>query len=411
MFTEEDGDSLVGRTTAMLKMDADEFDILPCHFGTETERELYEYGWHNILPDYNNLPPSTKRCIPKLFASIVYHFHKGDMGNVLPWRDHPIYMQDIFTDRTLINSLRDKVIFKYSYCSDTRMTAQGIPGFIIISRELRNFREYFDRMHRENNNAINELQAVMGERLDKLPQDIVNLLLEEVQIGGAAPITLDSIRRIISEMLVVENGPLSQIQSSINRLSEQQNNFFNNNNVGLNNNNNNNNRGIIVGNGGNLFPRNINNNSTLHLWESDLNARYHYVPSGFIWPSYNASIMWTLWYFGDNSKNIGPFKRISREYDLVNNHCKVNFSKAKSIINKLMSIAINGAIINNEAHITRENSQRILEYSLPLLIQRLYPYEHERPTDLNIYTLWNRASKLNNNNNNNNRRIVRRRLN
>lgn len=32
MFAEEDGDALVGRTVAQLKLNADQFDILPPHF-------------------------------------------------------------------------------------------------------------------------------------------------------------------------------------------------------------------------------------------------------------------------------------------------------------------------------------------------------------------------------------------
>jgi len=122
MFTEDDGDSLVGRTVAQLKFDADQFDILPCHFGRATLAELHHYGWENILPGYDNLPAS---------------FH----------------------------------------------------------------------------------------RVVELPQAIVNALLEQVRVDGANPITLDSIRRLISEMLVVDGGPLVQIRESIQqqtlRLSDQ----------------------------------------------------------------------------------------------------------------------------------------------------------------------------------------------
>jgi len=136
MFTEEDGDSLVGRTVARLKFDADEFDILPCHFETTRLAELHAYGWDNILSGYSNLPPSFQGVVPFLFASIVHHYLKGDMQTIFP-TDHPIWMQTIFTDRTLVDSLRNEVLLVYSYCSDTMMTAQGVPGFITISREIK----------------------------------------------------------------------------------------------------------------------------------------------------------------------------------------------------------------------------------------------------------------------------------
>ena len=39
------------------------------------------------------------------------------MGRLLP-QDHPVWMQPIFTNRALIESLRSKVIFMFSYCND-----------------------------------------------------------------------------------------------------------------------------------------------------------------------------------------------------------------------------------------------------------------------------------------------------
>jgi len=72
--------------------------------------------------------------------------------------DHPIFAQRIFTDQTLINSLRTKVILKHHYCNETEMWAQGVPAVITISREIREFRQHynatcnkfdgqFDRLH------------------------------------------------------------------------------------------------------------------------------------------------------------------------------------------------------------------------------------------------------------------------
>jgi len=49
MKAEEGGDSLVGRTVAQLKFDADEFDVLPPHFGSDTLLELNERSMHKTL--------------------------------------------------------------------------------------------------------------------------------------------------------------------------------------------------------------------------------------------------------------------------------------------------------------------------------------------------------------------------
>ena len=106
---ELDGDSFVGRTVSKLKQNADQFDILPCHFGTETLHQLSQYGWNNIFEDYDNIPEETQSGIPYWFATHVYHYHKGNAERMLPW-DHPLFSTRIFRNRALINSLKEKVI-------------------------------------------------------------------------------------------------------------------------------------------------------------------------------------------------------------------------------------------------------------------------------------------------------------
>ena len=203
MFSEEDGDSLVGRTVAQLKLDPDEFDVLPCHFGTSTLKELHEYGWDNILEGYSEYELSFKRTIPNLFASLVYHYHNGDLARIYPF-DHPIFAQLILTDRRLIDSLKDKVILYFSYCPDTHMSAQGIPGFITISREIRQFKDYFTEKSRRTDEQFGTLTSRMKELHDSLPERIINLLLEKVKIDGIQQLSLDDIdiRKLISEVMI-----------------------------------------------------------------------------------------------------------------------------------------------------------------------------------------------------------------
>jgi hypothetical protein len=377
MFTEDDGDSLVGRTVAQLKFDADQFDILPCHFGRETLAELHAYGWENILDGYDNLPASFRRLVPLLLASLVYHYSNGDMERLLP-KDHPIWMQPIFTDRALIESLRSKVIFVFSYCSDTMMHAQGVPGFITISREIRNFKAHYDSMSQQYRDSVNLLSTELNHRFAELPQVIVNVLLEQVRVDGAHPITLDSIRRLISEMLVVDGGPLAQIRDSIQQLSQR-----------------------LSTQQTLTAPSNVNNGNplnndaitgTIHLWPNS-DGRLHRVPFGFKWPSYNTSTIWNLWHFGDGSRGIGPYKVISRAHDLTTTLCKTNYSRTRMVINALVAFAIRDRMITTASDINRNNSQHVFDHVMPLLIEELYPELHERPIDLNINTLGNRMQK------------------
>ena len=149
IFAEEDGDSLVGRTVAQLKFDADQFDVLPAHFSNKVLAELDLYGWSNISDWYENLPDSYRRTVPKPFASLVHYFHNGDLSKIING-DHPLFSQRIFRDRNLIQSLKDKVILCHAYCHETHMSAQGVPGFITKSREIRQLKAHYEATCMQN---------------------------------------------------------------------------------------------------------------------------------------------------------------------------------------------------------------------------------------------------------------------
>ena len=97
MYSEDEGDAFVGRTVAQLKLDADEYDVLAPHFDIETLNYLSNYGWEKILDGYDNYPPSFKRAVPYLLASLVYHSNKGHMLSLFDAR-HPIFFQRVFTN-------------------------------------------------------------------------------------------------------------------------------------------------------------------------------------------------------------------------------------------------------------------------------------------------------------------------
>jgi hypothetical protein len=99
LVSEEEGDAITGRTLAMLKLTADEFDVLPPHFSPATLTELHGYGWDNILPGYSHYPESFQRVIKMLFASLVYHWYQGHVHRLYAV-GHPIFAQPIFTDLT-----------------------------------------------------------------------------------------------------------------------------------------------------------------------------------------------------------------------------------------------------------------------------------------------------------------------
>jgi len=295
-------------------------------------------------------------------------------------------MQTIFTNRTLVDSLRNKVLLVYSYCSDTMMTAQGVPGFITISREIRSFRSYYDSIAHDFGDKVTQLRAEINQHYDELPQRIVNVLLDQVRVDGANPITLDSMRRLIIDMHEADDGPFSRINASIQQLSRQWN-PYQSNSTGIN--------GLPV-RSASADEQLVAGN--LHMWPNG-DGRFHRVPFGFRWPSYNTSTLWNLWHFGDSNRRIGPYKCICRKSDLTEALCKVNYSRTKSIMKALTDLAIGEQMIRSASEINQQNNQAVFDQVMAMLMLDLYPEPHERPVDININTLCNRMHRNNRNNN------------
>jgi len=277
-----------------------------------------------------------------------------------------------------VDSLRNKVILVHSYCNDTLINAQGVPGFIAISREIRNFRAHYESVCNQYRDALTDLRIEMDQKFNEMPQEIVNALLEQVRIDGANPITADSIRRIIHDMLVSNGGPLTQIRDSIQQLSQQ---FGQSPSQRIAN--------VIQA---------VNHNSSpnLHVWPTN-DGRLHRVPYGFKWPSYNTSTLWNLWHFGDVNRHIGPYRNINREHDLTTNICKVNFSRTKAVMKSMIGLAIESNKIRSVGDINLQNNQEVFDHVMPMLMSKLYTDPHDRPIDLNINTLCNRMMRNNRN--------------
>jgi hypothetical protein len=364
IFAEEDGDSLVGRTVAQLKFDADQFDVLPAHFSSAALIELDTYGWHNIIEWYSSLPESFRRAIPYLFASLVYHHHNGDLSRVIS-TDHPLYSARIFRDRELIDSLRDKIILTHSYCTDTHMSAQGVPGFIIISREVRQLRSHYEQTCMQNERQYADLSAQIDQHARVLPDKIAEVLLEKVQVNGAQPVTLDAIRSLISQVLSSDGGPLADICRSMQSIDARLNTLRSGRDLASVDNE----------------PATANTNfQSLHSWPG-VDDRFHRVPPGFKWPTgKNTRIMWDYWFFGDANSHIGPFKNIESRYDLQGKACKTRKSRTKGVIDKLVDLAKEAGKVRNQSEVTLGTSAAVFDFAYSSLMLLLYPDEPDLRT-------------------------------
>ena len=388
-FQEDDGDCFVGRTVAQLKFDADEFDILPCHFGPTTLAYLNEYGWNNILDGYEHYPPSFQRVIRFLFPALVYHFHCGDLARLYP-SNHPLFAQRIFTNQALILFLKDKVILTHAYCAESAMWAQGVPAVIMLSREVRELRRHYDNTCNRNDAQFDQLRDLVHQRLEVLPDKIVEKICDRLVIQGAVQVTSADIYRIVSELLEAPGGKIDTIANALNALSNQSAELI----------------ARVSGNEQNsiVAPNSLQSASESESLDNPMTAAVHYwpgsdvihfVPYNFRWPSYSVATMWNLWFMGNITDRICAYRKIIPKYDLVSDICKSNRSRTARVMHRLVQIAVTGGLITNARGLNRNNIAAVYDFAFPLLVEEVYSNPPGRPEDININTIANRMKRAN----------------
>lgn len=134
--------------------------------------------------------------------------------------------------------------------------------------------------------------------------------------------------------------------------------------------------------------------ANVYLWpDFDENRGFHRVPFGFKWPIANISTIWKLWHLGDSLHNIVSYKLICRKIDLIDAICKMNYSKTKIVIKRMVDLAIQEQLIKSESDINEDNSQIIYDYVMPIFMLELYPKPCKCPIDLNVNSALNRMQR------------------
>jgi len=373
-FAEEDGDSLVGRTVAQLKFNADEFDVLPPHFSNETMAMLYQYGWSVILPSFNSYPQSFQRVIPYLLAQLIFHHHKGNLSRILS-PNHPLFSCALFrTHRQLVDLLKDKVIICHGECLQTHMTAQGVPGFIVVSREVREIKRYFQIEQQALREEFNLMRREINECVEELPGKIIDQLLENIRIEGVQPITLQSIREMIMVILTSEASPLHSMNLEMRNISQ-----------------------TLAASRTNdreiedeLRERVNRVQGNVHYWPND--HRIHLVPEGFLWPqSLNTRVMWDFWMLGNADLQVTSYRKIEPNIELQTKGCRTMHSKTKKIMKKLIDILQTDGEITSIADINQSNSEALFNHSFKKLVEAAYANSSStRHGDLTLNTIYER---------------------
>jgi len=217
-------------------------------------------------------------------------------------------------------------------------------------------------------------------RLDAMPEQVVSAILDNIRIEGAQPVSLNSIRSMMTDMLISQDGPIASLSRGmtaiVNRLD----------NMDV--------RQVQAINDVPIQLQPIMATGRVHFWPGD--DQIHHVPHGFRWPNgKNTVIMWNLWFFGEAIKGIGPYKFIPPSVDLSTQQCKTDRSRTAKVISTLVSITVNEGRIVNQRDINVNNSIHIFDFAFGELMRQLYPDNPDkRGIDLTVCSVYEKIRKV-----------------
>jgi hypothetical protein len=244
----------------------------------------------------------------------------------------------------------------------------------------------------------------INRKLNKLPELIANIIHDHIkdyhQRSNLPVVTLDSMRKVIEETFLEDkhNHVVSSIKNSIDEITQDMNEMKKNRvfedplNPPLNPSIKPIKKDVI--NESNLSFSIQDLPANVYLWpDYDENGGFHRVPFGFKWPIANISTIWKLWHLGDSLHNIVSYKLICRKIDLIDVVCKMNYSKTKIVMKRMIALAIQEQLIKSESDINEDNNQIIYNHVMPIFMLELYPKPCKCPLDLNVNTALNRMQR------------------
>ena len=292
-------------------------------------------------------------------------YHKEYILQTLP-STHPLFSQRVWTCG-IMDKLKDKVLSGCGRNSQSKMIATGIPPHIMLANEVVKLEKEISHLKAEVllfiYSIINYYLFIIIiiikiiEILRQLPEKLKTSLLENFQVNGVIPITHTQIVALMGSMQETIIETISQQLLATNINNNNNNSSSNHNNISSNNNDN-----------ISWWQNNFNNKYKTWEW----NNKVHPVPQSFEFPKCNTLTIWTLWWIGDEQRQIAPYRMIQ-----TNNLFKKSdyqlLSRATFVIGEL----VNASKISS--NILQKKSARelytIFENSFVELYKILYPMD------------------------------------
>ena len=266
-----------------------------------------------------DVPECFKSAVPFLIASVVYHIDW--LKEHLP-ETHSFFNSRFYRDGVIQRKRFDeKVEGGEFYCEKTKMQATGIPPNINVLRELAVVKESVEEAScvvEERvaclESKLEEVYERVEEHVKKLPADLTQELLQHFSVNGALPLTETNLANL-------EERLAERIRSLID---ERVNGIGDGATAGADAEDNG-----SGGSGGGTAPLAPSSIQThLFMWS---NGKMKRAPEAFKFPLCSAKLMWDAWWYGEAVREIGPFRYFDQS-DMKDKKCKVNLSRAKSVM-------------------------------------------------------------------------------
>lgn len=317
------GDRLCGRAASGLCLTSPEFTCLPPHFDMSRGDPLSVEEWEEIVPGYAKFyPDSFRQVLPYLLASIVYH-RKWLVENL--HANHPLFQTSVWRDG-IPERLAGDVLCGYGRNTQSGMMATGIPSTVLLAQEFRDFKGEFVAFKDD-----------LYDRINTLPTQIKECILENFQVNGAVQLTVSQVETML--------GPIRDALLENNRLAREQHNQST------------------------VAEANHSNNGNW-TW----NGQLHPVPKDFRFPKTNLRCMWENWWEGNASKNYQPLKQL-KCFDLAAKSDRQLLSKARYVMKTLISFATNPEhrSFNAVTRMSRADQHALFNQCFESVIRTRYP--------------------------------------
>jgi hypothetical protein len=333
IFSGTAGDNIVGRCNAGNDVSSRDFLILPPHFLPEAMPILHEIGMENILEGYEDYPKVFQVVILHLFANIIYHVSwlRENFDSI----HHPLFQQRIFTQPVTVGgqmyrcivdvfAKSNLVVTGHGKCVRTGMVATGVPPHLVLVSEVGELTERITKLENRLSREASERHAMLLNQVDELPERLRVMLLEHFQINGASPVNMKDIETLIDNK---NSGLLEKMKVMVDELRA-----LYGRNCDLTN------EAMTPGNNDvTSAPSTMSEKFEFFKWPGC--EAYHMVPFGFEFPSCNVKSLWDLWFFGNGSARIRPYRNLSEKFskDLVRRLDKERCSRAKKLVGMIVS--------------------------------------------------------------------------